>query len=163
MQFKSFKHSDWENHTAWALSWWREFSEFWRHILSGYRVCNWGISVPPLVYTYRGFRGLLVVISSVAEHWLHKPGFPGFDSRQLLAFSLSSIFTSKHLNSLCYTHSLVNFQWSVNAPPNWKLPTVLEMLLLQWRKAMPVCANCLYLFRAPRAETPHTFLTHPFC
>ena len=32
--------------------------------------------------------------SSVAEHWLHKPKCPGFDSRQLPAFSLSSTFAS---------------------------------------------------------------------
>jgi len=37
---------------------------------------------------------LSICRSSVAEHWLH-----GFDSHQPLAFSLSSIFASKYLNS----------------------------------------------------------------
>ena len=39
-----------ENHSAWVLSWWRGFcgqplTEFWRHILSGCQVWDWGISV----------------------------------------------------------------------------------------------------------------------
>ena len=36
---------------------------------------------------------------SVAEHWWLKPGVSWFNSQQLLAFSLSSIFASKRLNS----------------------------------------------------------------
>ena len=37
-----------KKHSAWVLSWWREFSgqplrDFWCHILSGCQVCSWGI------------------------------------------------------------------------------------------------------------------------
>ena len=51
------------NHLAWALSWWRGFSsqpltEFWRHILSGCQVCDWGIQFH-LCSTYRGLWGLV--------------------------------------------------------------------------------------------------------
>ena len=46
------KHLDWENHSTWVLSWQREFSsqpltEFWRHILSGFSVFDWGIFCVP--------------------------------------------------------------------------------------------------------------------
>ena len=59
------EHLEWENHSAWVLSWWREFSgrpltEFWRHILSGCQVCDWGIQYH-LCSTYRGLWGLVVV------------------------------------------------------------------------------------------------------
>ena len=45
---QSLLYLEWENHSAWVLSWWRKFSgqaltEFWRHILSGCQVCDWGI------------------------------------------------------------------------------------------------------------------------
>ena len=53
------------------------------------------------------------VHSSVAEHWRLKPGvLHGFDSWQLLAFSLSSIFSSKtpnlflHVFFLCYSAAI---------------------------------------------------------
>ena len=44
---RCFQHLDWENHSAWVLSWWRKFSgqpltEFWRHILSSCQMCDWG-------------------------------------------------------------------------------------------------------------------------
>ena len=56
---------EWENYSAWVLSWWREFSsqpltEFWQHILSGWQVCHWGIQYH-LCSTYRGLWGLEVV------------------------------------------------------------------------------------------------------
>ena len=39
----------------------------------------------------------------LVEHWLHKTGVLGPDSQWVPAFSLSSIFASKHLISLCTT------------------------------------------------------------
>ena len=62
---RCFEHLEWENHSAWVLSWWREFSgqplmEFWWHILSGCQVCDWGIQYH-LCSTYRGLWGLVVV------------------------------------------------------------------------------------------------------
>ena len=42
------EHLEWENYSAWVLSWRREFSgpplmEFWWHVLSGCQVCDQGI------------------------------------------------------------------------------------------------------------------------
>ena len=59
------EHLEWVNHSAWVLSWWREFSgrplmEFWWHILGGCQVCDWGIQCH-LCSTYRGLWGLVVV------------------------------------------------------------------------------------------------------
>ena len=65
-------------------------------VLSCCQVCDWSISGS----TYRGLWLLSSCRGSMAEYWQHKSGAPGFDSRRLPAFSLSSIFASKHLNSL---------------------------------------------------------------
>ena len=70
---KSSKHLDRENHSAWVLSWWREFSgwpltEFWWHILSGFQVCNWGISVPPVQYRFEWRRISTISDSSLIDH-----------------------------------------------------------------------------------------------
>ena len=59
------EHLEWENHSAWVLSWWKEFSsrpltEFWRHILSGCQVSNWGIQYH-LCSTYWGLWELVAV------------------------------------------------------------------------------------------------------
>ena len=43
--------------------------------------------------------GLKASVAHLAEHWQLKPEVSGFDSHRLPAFSLSSIFTSQHLNS----------------------------------------------------------------
>ena len=77
---KSSKHLDGENHSAWVLSWWRELSsrplpEFWQYILSGCHVCN----SPTCAVHIEDCEGwwLSGCRSSVAEHWLHKPGVLG--------------------------------------------------------------------------------------
>ena len=62
---RCFEHLEWENHSAWVLFWWREFSsqplmEFRWHILSGYWVCDWGIQ-HHLCSACRGLWGLVVV------------------------------------------------------------------------------------------------------
>ena len=73
------QHLEWENHSAWVLSWQREFAgrpltEFWRHILSGCQVCDWGIQYH-LCSIYRGLWGwwLSGCRSSLAERWWLKP------------------------------------------------------------------------------------------
>ena len=48
-----------------CISWWRKIfsqppTKFWRHILSGCQVCNWGIQYH-LCSTYRGLWGLVIV------------------------------------------------------------------------------------------------------
>ena len=64
LEARCSEHLEWENHSAWVLSWWREFSgqpltEFWWHILSGCQVCDWGIQYH-LCSTYRRLWGLVV-------------------------------------------------------------------------------------------------------
>ena len=58
-------NSVWERATQYGFSPDREFSgwpltEFWRHILSGCQVCDWGIRCH-LCSTYKGLWGLVVV------------------------------------------------------------------------------------------------------
>ena len=83
---------------AWVLSWRREFSgrpltEFWRHVLSGCQVCDWGIQYH-LCSIHRGLWGLVVVQLS----WLSGRALaaqarcPGFDSQRLPAFSTCLYF-----------------------------------------------------------------------
>ena len=65
---------EWENHSPWVLSWWREFSdqpltEFWWHILRGCQVWDWGIQYH-LCSAYRGLWGFGLGISIRLLHVL---------------------------------------------------------------------------------------------
>ena len=64
-------------------------------------MCDWSIQYC-LCTTYIGWWGLVVVhLSQFSGRPLATQArYPGFDSWQLLAFSLSSIFASQHLNCL---------------------------------------------------------------
>ena len=99
---KKSKSLDWENHTEWVLSWWREFSgqpltRLWRHILSGCcQVCDWGIQ-----YIWRIVRagGCSVVIAQWQNtdctsqvSWVQFP--------MTVSLFTSSISPQKHLISL---------------------------------------------------------------
>ena len=95
---RCFEHFEWENHSAWVLSWLGGFSgwpltEFWRHMLSGCQVCDWGIQYH-LCNTYKGLWGLVVVwlswLSGRALVASARSRCLGFNSRWLPAFSLSS-------------------------------------------------------------------------
>ena len=66
--------------------------EFWRHILSGCKVCDWGIQYH-LCSIYRGLDCLGRVLVAQVK-------CAGFDSWQVPDFSLTSIFTSKHLRGV---------------------------------------------------------------
>ena len=63
------------------------------HILSGCWVCDWGISVHKEDCEGCWLSGCC---SSVAQHWLHKPGVLGSIPSNCWPFSV--IFASKHLN-----------------------------------------------------------------
>ena len=67
--------------------------------------------------------------SSVAEHWLYKPG-GGFDSRRLPAFSLSSISPINFLYSNMYMYksskNLLEIKRGVRATP-LKLPLPMDL------------------------------------
>ena len=79
---------------------WSTLMEFWWHILSGCWVCDCGISVPlPCAVHINDCEGwwLSSCRSSVAEHWLHKPGVLGSIHGGCRPFSLSSTFAWKHL------------------------------------------------------------------
>ena len=90
-----------QNHSAWVLSWWREFfgrllTEFWWHILSGYWTCNWDIQYH-LRSTYGELWGLVVV----RQLWLsglalvvQARSVLGSTPGESPTISLSSIFTS---------------------------------------------------------------------
>ena len=64
-------------------------------VLTAHTECDWGIQYH-LCSIYGGLWGLVVVrlLWLSGEHWRLKPEVSWFDSRQLPAFSLSSIFTS---------------------------------------------------------------------
>ena len=73
-------HLEWENHSEWVLSQWREFTrqpltEFWWHILSGCQVCDWGIYSTTCAIHRDNFGGrwLSGCHSSVAKPWRLKP------------------------------------------------------------------------------------------
>ena len=116
---------------AWVLSWWREVSgqpltKFWKHMLSGCQVCDWGIQY----HLWSTLWGLVAVWllwfsgrAGGSTQWC-----PGFNSWQLLAliftflyFPLTTSIISylfpawgKMLWASCYASSLVN-NWSVRA------------------------------------------------
>ena len=85
-----FSLFNWENHSAWAFWWWREFSS---QTLTG------NILLPPVQYIRvedcENWR-LSGCCSLVAEHWLHAQ-CPGFDCWWLLAFHFPLISPQKHL------------------------------------------------------------------
>ena len=87
-----FSLFNWENHSAWAFCWWREFSS---QTLTG------NILLPPVQYIRvedcENWR-LLGCCNFVAEHWLHAQ-CPVFNWWWLLAFHFPLISPQKHLYS----------------------------------------------------------------
>ena len=85
-----FSLFNWENHSAWAFCWWREFSS---------QTLAWNILLPPVQYIRvedcENWR-LSGCCSLVAEHWLHAQ-CPGFNCWWLLAFHFPLISPQKHL------------------------------------------------------------------
>ena len=111
-----FSLFNWENHSAWAFCWWREFSS---QTLTG------NIVLPPVQYIRvedcENWR-LSGCCSLVAEHWLHAQ-CPVLNCWWLLAFSLSSNFISK--TSLSQREARVLSSWS------WHF-TILSISLWRW-------------------------------
>ena len=92
------------------------------NILSGYQVCDWGISV-----TYREFRGLLVVIAQWQSTDCTSQGFLGLILGNGWPFHFSQFSPQNIWILFSYTHSIVNFQWS--GLPDQQMPLLTENCL----------------------------------
>ena len=138
-----------QNHSAWVHSWRREFSgrpltEFWRHILSGCQVCDWGIQYH-LCSTYRGLWGVggcPAVVAQGQSTGGSTQRCPGFDSRRLPAFFTFLYFcliTSKFIYvGLLWTSIGFTFRCETICADIQRLPSIFAT------ESLCYAAKCLY-------------------
>ena len=124
------EHLEWVNCSAWVLSWWREFSgwpltEFWRRILSGCQVCDWGIQYH--------------LCTGGSSHWVWLPATASFFTFLYFCLSTSKFIYFQH-EARCSEHS-----WTMNEALFYPLPHLYHLslpLLLLLCPQIPIVLSC---------------------